>query len=66
MHIRIQDGEYSEWQDLGYIIIDEIECVNRGVGVIDVMAQDINSALAHNALSDEEWSGWDTTTGHGV
>ena len=58
MHIRIQDGEVSEWQDLGFIIADEIECVNRDAGVIDVVVLDINHALVYSTLSDEVWGGW--------
>ena len=63
MHIRIQDGEVSEWQDLGFIIADEIECVNRDAGVIDVVVLDIDHALVHNTLSDEVWGGWGSQEG---
>ena len=58
MHIRIQDGEHSEWQDLGFVIVGDIECLNRGAGVIDVIVLDVIHRLFHNTLSDEKWSGW--------
>ena len=61
LHIQGADGE---WQDLGNIvIIGDIECVSRDVGVIDVFVQDRSSRLRVNTYAWGQWSGWKSLGG---
>ena len=63
MHISIDNGVYSKWEDLGGTIIDEIECVSRDVGFIDVLVLGTNIALFINTFSGGKWSGWQSKGG---
>ena len=63
MHISIDNGVYSEWEDLGGTIIDEIECVSRDVGIIDVLVLGTSSALFIKTFSGGKWSGWQSKGG---
>ena len=37
LHMSIDNGEYSEWEDLEGTIVGDIECVSRAVGIITVL-----------------------------
>ena len=63
MHISIDKGVYSEWEDLGGTIVDEIECVSRDVGIIDVLVLGTNVALYIKTFSGGKWSGWQSKGG---
>ena len=63
MHISIDNGVYSEWEDLGGTIVDEIECVSRDVGFIDVLVLGTDIALWVNTFSGGKWSGWKSKGG---
>ena len=63
MHISIDNGVYSEWEDLGGTIIDEIECVSRDVGIIDVLVLGTDTALWVKTFSDGKWSDWESKGG---
>ena len=58
LHISIDNGVYSDWEDLGGVIVDEIECVSRDVGIIDVLVLDTDIALLVKTFSGGEWSDW--------
>ena len=58
LHISIDKGVYSDWEDLGGIIVDEIECISRDIGIIDVLVLGTNTGLYIKTFSDGKWSGW--------
>ena len=58
LHMSIDNGEYSEWEDLQGTIVGEIECVSRAVGIISVLVLDTTLGLCIKTYSEGQWSDW--------
>ena len=62
--MSIDNGEYSEWEDLEGTIVGDIECVSRAVGIISVLVIGANNALFVKTYSEGQWSDWVSNGGH--
>ena len=58
LHISAENGEYSDWKDLGAWITGDIECVSRKQGSIDILTTNALNDYTIRQYNNGKWSEW--------
>ena len=62
LHMSAENGEYSDWDNLGGWITGDIECVSRKEDFVDILSTDSTNHIMVKQYTSGEWSAWQKGT----
>ena len=58
LHMSVENGVYSDWDNLGGWITGDIECVSRKEDFVDILSTDSANHIMVKQYTGGEWSKW--------
>ena len=62
LHMSVENGVYSDWDNLGGWITGDIDCVSRKEDFVDILSTDSANHIMVKQYTDGEWSEWQKGT----